>query len=355
MTATPDSHPYDTDSIRLTFRAVVQWSVPMICAVNLMHALALYRHGIDWWQWSLLVCLIEAPLFLITGQRRPFHLFLAGTLVLIFVITLQLDQLTRHFGPAPGFHLLLLAPLPVLMYSGRIPLWSKALGGGALILLILRLDMLGAPPQGFIPLDEDIIRQLRLINLTVVAAGIGAVSLIYFVLVARTQQQLARLAGSDPMTGLLNRRRMTEQASQSITLSRRQGFPLAVILGDIDHFKHTNDQYGHEVGDDAIRHVSRTLLDTVRDSDVVARWGGEEFLILLPNTDLETAYQVAERIRERLQDGPLQLASGSYLPLSMTLGVASLMANEDLAAVVHRADIALYAGKGAGRNRAVRA
>jgi diguanylate cyclase (GGDEF)-like protein len=125
---------------------------------------------------------------------------------------------------------------------------------------------------------------------------------------------------------------------------------LSFVMADIDHFKQVNDTLGHDAGDDVLRQVSQTLAAGVRDIDHLARWGGEEFLIVLPDTDEATAAQVAERLR--LAVSQLQVRG---LALTTTFGVSEVNEGETAEQAISRADSALYAGKRSGRNRVQRA
>jgi len=163
-------------------------------------------------------------------------------------------------------------------------------------------------------------------------------------------QELERLASSDPLTGLLNRRGFDAQLAVSLALARRSGRPMSVITVDIDHFKRVNDSYGHEIGDHVLRNLALQLSRRVRASDTVARLGGEEFIVLLPDTPLEQARQMAQELVESIaaekqdQVGRITVSAGSS---------ALRPEDEDASAMLRRSDEALYAAKTAGRNRAL--
>ncbi len=162
-------------------------------------------------------------------------------------------------------------------------------------------------------------------------------------------EETRRLANSDALTGLQNRRRATERLEAELARARRYGTPLSVILTDIDHFKQVNDRFGHNMGDEVLVRVASTLQETLRQVDLVGRWGGEEFLVILPDTDLDGARIVAERLRLGVEaippfvEGPARVTS--------SVGVASFRGEENSAVFVDRADQALYRAKEAGRNR----
>ena len=169
------------------------------------------------------------------------------------------------------------------------------------------------------------------------------------------QAEMARLARSDSLTGLPNRRHMQEKLDEENVRSKRSGRLPSLVICDIDHFKSINDSLGHEAGDEILKHVAGLLRSRLRAQDVIARWGGEEFLLLLPETDLQGAIFVAESLREQLASTPADYG-GDRISVTMTFGVAEHSPrDESIQATLRRADQALYEGKGAGRNRVIEA
>ncbi len=164
--------------------------------------------------------------------------------------------------------------------------------------------------------------------------------------------QLNISARTDYLTGLANRIHMMERLREESARSRRGGKPCAVIIADIDHFKAINDTHGHECGDHVLGSIADIMRANIREQDVLARWGGEEFLFLLPETDAAGSSVLAEKIR-----GAVECERISYhdtiVPVTLTLGVASLNPEDDIDASIRRADEALYEGKRTGRNRVV--
>jgi diguanylate cyclase (GGDEF)-like protein len=166
-------------------------------------------------------------------------------------------------------------------------------------------------------------------------------------------EELRRLAMRDPMTGCLNRRAFFDTAAELVDAALQGDAALCCIMTDIDHFKGVNDLYGHSVGDQVIQVVARALGASVRNSDMLCRYGGEEFCILLPNTTLADACVIAERARTSIESGASNgVRSVQVRKITSSFGVATLTAGASgLQMLIDQADQALYASKAAGRNR----
>ncbi|MEH6799807.1 MAG: GGDEF domain-containing protein [Pseudomonadales bacterium] len=169
------------------------------------------------------------------------------------------------------------------------------------------------------------------------------------------EEELKRQATTDPLTGLFNRRQYEMLFNRERERCNRQQKHISLCVVDLDHFKRINDKYGHDVGDLALRHSADLFSRTLRQSDVVGRFGGEEFVLILPDTDLEQAVAVVNRLREELESSPLQSPEGE-IKLTATFGVTQVIGGEEsIEKVIKRADKGLYEGKGAGRNRVMTA
>lgn len=162
-------------------------------------------------------------------------------------------------------------------------------------------------------------------------------------------EQLELTAKTDMLTGLYNRRHMVDEVKKEVAKCSRHNKSFSLIMADIDFFKNVNDSYGHNCGDYVLKLVSETLQSSIRKMDTVARWGGEEFLILLPETGGEGAELLAERIRSNIAGQAVHYNSAIF-NITITLGVAVLSSNEEVDEVIKRADKALYNGKEKGRN-----
>lgn len=171
---------------------------------------------------------------------------------------------------------------------------------------------------------------------------------------ARMQDEL-RLAALDPLTGLFNRRYAVPQLAAIAERSREDGAPFAVMVMDLDRFKQVNDLHGHAAGDQVLVEVARRLSANLRETDVLARIGGEEFLAILPRSCLAVARRVAERLCRAMEDRPIRLQSGQDLTVTVSIGVAVAgspgEAEVSAEALVEQADLALLQSKGAGRNQ----
>jgi len=170
---------------------------------------------------------------------------------------------------------------------------------------------------------------------------------------ARMVQALEEQATTDGLTGLVNHRTFQERFSAMLVRAERHGFPVSIILTDIDHFKKINDSYGHPTGDDVLRRVAAILKACARKIDIVARYGGEEFALVLEATDREGARNLAERIRTEVGQQNFQSAKGPF-QATLSLGVASCPEDShEKADLIAKADKALYHAKHSGRNRTV--
>ena len=169
---------------------------------------------------------------------------------------------------------------------------------------------------------------------------------------ADSRNELERQALTDPMTKLYNRRYLAEITQHMLGLMHRSSSGLTVIMLDIDKFKNVNDTYGHQVGDEVIIKLAKTLKEYTRKSDVVCRLGGEEFLVLLPETDIEGAMSKAETLRKVVEELTLTLADELKLTFTISLGVSQVTIDEEnFDAAMNRADTALYEAKEGGRNK----
>jgi len=208
------------------------------------------------------------------------------------------------------------------------------------VLLSASLVRSGGEPQYFISQNIDISPRRRVEEqLGVAAAELVALNL-----------ELGLLSRTDPLTGAFNRRHLDDSLAAVCRAAQRHDEPVAVLMIDIDNFKQVNDRHGHGTGDDVLRIVTRRLEDALRGEDTLGRWGGEEFLVVMPRTDQAGAVIVAERLRSCVADEGVTAGDGDALPITVSIGVSSATrSTPDL--LIAGADRALYAAKAAGRNR----
>ncbi|HEY8539493.1 MAG TPA: GGDEF domain-containing protein [Steroidobacteraceae bacterium] len=199
-----------------------------------------------------------------------------------------------------------------------------------------------------VQVDPAALEALRSFNLICYFTATTMSALAFTRATTDAEAKLREAADTDGLTGLLNRRRMSDRMQGLWQHARRAQRRITVLLLDIDHFKSINDRFGHACGDEVIVRVGDVLKRVVRQEDLVARWGGEEFMILLPDTPLEQAREIAERIR--IEIGRIAFSFDPSLRVTATSGLAAWREGENLEATIHRADLMLLAGKRRGKN-----
>jgi diguanylate cyclase len=165
-------------------------------------------------------------------------------------------------------------------------------------------------------------------------------------------EEMSELVREDQLTGSLNRRGLDDVFEREFARSERRNSPLCIALLDLDDFKRLNDTYGHTAGDEALIHLVRVVKDTLRTMDVIGRFGGEEFLIVLPDTPMEEAAQTVTRVQRELTKR-IFMHNNEKLLITFSAGVALRKPGEEPTALIQRADAALYKAKRAGKNRVV--
>jgi diguanylate cyclase (GGDEF)-like protein len=219
----------------------------------------------------------------------------------------------------------------------------------AVLILVYRATTMFIDPALFT-------RTFALSNVQVLSYAVGSVLPVVasfaFLLMCteRSQRELERAARVDFLTECYNRRAIEELGSRAIAAARRHGMPLAVLVIDIDHFKQINDELGHAAGDEALTAAVTRIRATLRSEDMLGRMGGEEFIVLMPNTDNTAAMVAGERIRHAFSARPLQV-DGSARRVTLSIGAAVLApADRHFSQLLLRADRAMYAAKNAGRD-----
>jgi diguanylate cyclase (GGDEF)-like protein len=195
------------------------------------------------------------------------------------------------------------------------------------------------PNRTVLPYHEDIISTI---------AKVVGLSLNH----CMDMKKLADAAVIDPLTLCYNRRALEEFIDQTIASARRYGSDLSAVMFDLDHFKIINDTYGHQAGDNVLKAVSRTMLSTIRKCDYLCRYGGEEFVLIMPETKLSRAVEVADRLRSIIENLTIQYG-GVCIRVTASFGVAHLKTEYDKTQLLQDADKRLYDAKAKGRNRTV--
>ncbi len=254
-----------------------------------------------------------------------------------------------------GFHYYILLMIPAAVISSIRPLALKAGTVLGLMLIYLSLDIAlrHRAPANVLP--ELVVEGLHYFNVIGIMVMLISFAGYYFYLLEKTAAALREMSQTDALTQLKNRRAITEAIRREESRMRRGQHPLSFVLCDLDHFRAVNESAGHEAGNTVLKAVSRTLESCMRDVDFVARWGGEEFLAVLPDTNEEGARLVAERIRRKIEAQVIEANGPSPIKITVTLGVATIEPGEDAEQAIVRADEALYQGKAGGRNRVVSA
>jgi diguanylate cyclase (GGDEF)-like protein len=300
--------------------------------------------------WTILINTVLSPVFYWGFDlSRSFNVFLA-TVLAYFVFTISIViWFTVYFGNDFGFQFLLIIIFPVTIVSGRINLATKLL----IITFVGTLFMFLSFGMDFSNKSKYGADFMRAANLIAVMSAIASIAIRYFQLVTEQQAMLQLQASHDVLTGLLNRRGMLIVVYNEIARADRHGTPLSFILCDLDRFKKINDSFGHDVGDVALRHASNLFQEITRSADRLSRWGGEEFLMVLPHTSLKHAILLGERISRKMNETSLYLPNKEKIFVTATIAVTQKRYGENFDDLLKRVDRFLYVGKEAGRNRVV--
>lgn len=319
-----------------------------------------FYHVADWATIVGFACLHRGLLHLTDAERPP---------VLHSVFPLLMAVLiTAPFAPAPTsgtvMSLALLGTAAWYAFTAFMDgmrgldaeVFSKAARAGVsapfflmgLVLVVRTLQVLGDAIFGLAP-SKQVNNPIFFLWAMVVFMLLSNIALATLT-TGRLLMRIRSLAEMDYLTGCLNRRSLEQRMKIEQDRNLRNGEPLACVFFDLDHFKHINDAYGHEAGDSALKHTVRLISDLLRSVDALGRFGGEEFMVLMPNTDLKGAADAANRMRQALMRTKLEI-QGKVVPLSASFGAAVLGRNERPEDLVRRADAAMYEAKRLGRNR----
>lgn len=292
-------------------------------------------------------------IYLAYQKHHSRQLFIIGAVV----STIYSILATLEFGWASGFFFLVLTVLPLTFLnirSGKFiaVLLGLLLGGGILGMHIFTWYY--TPTDSLAP---EVIKSIYLINLLWCVVTLAVMGYFFEKAATETEstlvlanKRLSNLASTDPVTNLANRRTMLGRIDLEKARLERNGEAFTLIMIDIDNFKDINDQYGHDGGDYVLVKLAAIINFIVRKQDQVARWGGDEFLVFLPETGLEGGRIVAEKIRGRILTTPF-IYREADIPVTVTLGVSECDSDIGIGNSIRKADLALYAGKQAGKNR----
>ncbi len=298
-----------------------------------------------------LIALIGFMTIPILNQKGYFHLspivLMMTTLITMFV------NIAIYVGTSfyLHYHLLMFAYLPIVLFGYKRFGWVIFFTLSHLAVFILVEQQLISPSLPVETIDQSIKRLFGITTIFTMFSGTLACLLITEWNSLRSEQNLETIATTDPLTQLLNRRGFINEAEQELARSQRHDNPVTLFLLDLDHFKNINDTYGHPFGDKVLFKIAKFLEDQLRINDICARIGGEEFVVLLPDTDTIQAKQLAQRINTKIRDLSFSEYGNSVVRVTISIGMASFVNNETFYELYHRADEALYIAKKKGRDR----
>lgn len=311
--------------------------------------------GIFYWFGLEVLAFVNA--FSIILHTWAFHLAKTGQLGKCWV-AMALEVVAHSalavwlIGWNSGFHFYMLLVIPVVVVMDFRPMALKLLVVSILTAGYLLIDAL-LRREAALLLPMKVLDGLHYFNV------LATILILIFLagyshrLVLQGEAKLRQIANTDPLTQLSNRRALMDSIRNEELRMQRTNTQMSVVLCDVDHFKLINDTHGHDAGDAVLKAISRVLRQGVREVDHVARWGGEEFMLVLPGVGTIEAQLVAERLRKRIE--MLRVCVGhEEVRISMTFGVSThITAGRDIETTIARADQALYRGKHAGRNRVI--
>lgn len=212
--------------------------------------------------------------------------------------------------------------------------------------------------QWYLMVEQDeVLAEKKLLTTFWLNIGLSLVVTFGILLIAnmtlgKYQRKLEMMASTDKLTGAANRQAFEEYFTPALSRSLVESTPMAVLIIDIDHFKQVNDKYGHNIGDLVIQSAANVLKSNLKEADLLCRWGGEEFLVLLPNMNISQAHELADRMRETVAARSIKV-NGNDINITISSGVAEYRKTETPEELINRADIALYQAKEQGRNQVV--
>lgn len=295
------------------------------------------------WLNVISVAMYAAALAAIRNRRNTLAIVLIWTEVLCHA---ALGSIL--IGWESGFHYFLLLFIPAIVIGSDRRKGARMVI--ALFLFYAGLQWLCADLGALTPLRPWPLRIASWVNLVLIFGLFYTMAAFYRETVIVAESRLLKAATTDPLTGLANRSQFHVRALTEMSHSRRSNIPVSLVLADVDFFKRINDTHGHDAGDKVLVRLAGLLRTSLRDVDVLARWGGEEFLALLPASDIESATEVAERLRKAVAAAHIDIG-GQVVQVTMSFGISQILCTDDLLPATARADRALYESKRDGRNR----
>jgi diguanylate cyclase (GGDEF)-like protein len=305
---------------------------------------------------------LNAAILELTGSKRRitwFSIALAALWLpgmMVFTFAHNSHQLRVEFGSVV-FGLQVLQSAIILVRSQEKGVRVPCLFTATVLFAFSAFNFLRAGLTAVQGLPQDLFAPspLQIVSIVVyLTAPLGFAFGLFWMSTAKLRLSFEQLASTDPLLGIANRRYFRSACEKELARYQRSGEAFSLLVADIDHFKRINDQHGHMVGDAVLVAVAKNLQTHLRPFDLLGRWGGEEFVVLLPACPLPVALQVAERLRSSIEEWsqPEITPSGTPIPITVSLGVATYLGVEPtLDDLFRRADKALYRAKSAGRNR----
>ena len=301
---------------------------------------------------SLILWLVIIVLAFANHERTAYALGLIEIYILSFAAT-------AATGLEGGFFLLLLSLIPLNFYNTSMKKNARLWGGIIVVLSIIILvglmymEIFDGPYDYF---ESDLVFVINLIAVSIMIGLIGYLFGLADSLEEKerllSNQRMMMMANTDPLTGLINRRIMMTKIQQEKERMDKGEKPFSLIMIDVDNFKQINDEYGHDGGDFVLINLTHMINMCLRKTDLVARWGGDEFLVLLPETTVQNGQMVAEKIKNRIAHTPFVYREID-IPVTVTLGVSECDMFAGITNSIRKADQALLQGKQAGKDQVV--
>lgn len=343
--AIPALRPLNSPSAQAAIASSVARVALLAAGVDGLYFLFFLAVGSPWLAWINVVSVAMYAMAYRLARRQRLH----GAALLIWLEAFPHAAIgTLMTGWESGFHYLLLMFIPsVILTNSRRKARAFVV---ALLVFLGALDFLARDLGPLAPLSASALTALKWLNIVIFVTMFSSLASYYRQKIFQAERSLHAQATQDALTGLYNRRYFQQMAEQELVRCRRTGSSASLLIMDIDFFKTINDTYGHETGDLVLISIARTLKQGSREMDTLARWGGEEFVLLMPGIDAAEALVVAERFRQGVERTPVIFSAGEIL-CTLSFGVTQLLAGETLSAAVGRADRALYRSKLDGKNR----